>query len=94
MWRTVRKRYREPTLDRPPPDGLAWRCLMSNPDTTLFAKTGSVFMGLPFAWGPVALLVLYLFATSCEISLDRRERDDKTQEQRMDQKSQRAVGSR
>ncbi len=67
---------------------------MSNPDATLFANAGSVFIRLPLVWGPVALLALFLFASGCEIGPDHRERDEKTQEQRMDQKSQRAVGSR
>ncbi len=38
------------------------------------------------------MLVLYLFAAGCEIGPDPRERDEKTQEQRMDREIQRAVG--
>ncbi len=76
-------------------DDLDSRCLMSNPVATLFANAGSGFIRLPLAMGLVTLLVLCLFASGCETGPDHRERDDeKTQEQRMDQKSQRAVGSR
>ncbi len=74
-------------------DDLDSRCLMSNPVAILFANAGSVFTRLPLAMGLVALLVLCLFASGCETGLDHRERDvEKTQAQRMDRETQRAVG--
>ncbi len=65
---------------------------MPNPDTTLFANAGSVFIRLPLAMGLVGLLVLCLFASGCEIGPDRRERDGEKQGQRMEEESRRAVG--
>ena len=67
---------------------------MSNRDSTLFANAPSVFIRLPLAWGPVALLALCLFAAGCETVPDRRERVEKTQKQRMEEKSRGAVGAR
>ncbi len=67
---------------------------MSNPDTTLFANAGSVFIRLPLVWGPVALLVLCLFASGCENGPDRREREETKQERLMEEESRQAVGSR
>ncbi len=56
------------------------------------ANAGSVFIRLPLAMGLVALLVLCLFASGCEIGPERRERDEEKQDQRMEEESQRAVG--
>ncbi len=83
----------EPTLDTISMDDLDSRCLMSNPVATLFANAGSVFIRLPLAMGLVVVLVLCLFASGCETGLDHRVRDvEKTQAQRMDLETQRAVG--
>ncbi len=82
-------------LDTPSEDGLGLRCLMSNPDATLFANAGSGFIRLPLAMGLVALLVLGLFASGCETGPDHRVRDvEMTQTHRMDRETQRAVGRR
>jgi len=68
---------------------------MSNPDTTLFANAGRVFIRLPLAMGLVPLLVLGLFASGCETGPDHRVRDvEMTQTHRMDRETQRAVGRR
>ena len=56
------------------------------------ANAGSVFIRLPLAMGLVALLVLCLFASGCEIGPDRRERDEEKQGQRLEEESRRAVG--